>query len=354
MRTTQHDSECAFLQTNVPRNDAPDTRMPVPLTRRHFCGLIAGGAGSVAAQAQPGFPTKAVTVIVPYSAGGASDLGARTFQSELARRLGTAVAIDNVAGAGGALGVQKLLRAPADGHTLLYGSLSECVLVPLINPDAGYTSDDLSAISVVGTAPAALVARADFPPNSMQAMIAYARSHPGKLTCGSPGIGTFQHLVMETIKRHTGTFVLHVPYGGGSQVINGLMAGHLDVGVIALPSAVGLGVQRRIKVLGVTSPERVPALAQVPSLGETPALRGLNLRTWGMFLAQRGVPEPVLQKLNDTIEAIAAQPSMEGYLQSIGATSPGRFTPSQAQAFLLKERETYRDAAHSVKSGHAR
>ncbi len=272
----------------------------------------------------------------------------------MARRLGTAVAIDNVAGAGGALGVQKLLRAPADGHTLLYGSLSECVLVPLINPDAGYTSDDLSAISVVGTAPAALVARADFPGNSMQAMIAYARSHPGKLTYGSPGIGTFQHFVMEMIKSHTDTFMLHVPYGGGSQVINGLMAGHLDLGIITLPSAVGLGVQRRIQVLGVTSPERVPVLAHVPSLDETPALRGLNLRTWGMFLTQKGVPEPVLQKLNNTLEAIAAQPGMAEYLQSIGATSPGRFTPSQARAFLLKERETYRVAANRVKSGNAR
>lgn len=318
-------------------------------SRRH---LLAAGLGTLATpalQAQGAYAAKTVTIIVPYPAGGASDVGARMLSVELGKALGQPVVIDNVGGAGGALGVQKLLRAPADGYTLLYGSLSEVVLVPLINPAAGYKTEDMTAIALAGATPAAFVTRPDFPASSMTELLELARRKPGKLSYGSPGIGTFQHLVAETVKLKSGTFLLHIPYRGGGNIMTDVVAGQIDVGVTTAPNVVGLLAQGRVKVLGVTSAARLPVLPNVPSLGETPALKGMDLQTWGMILGPRGVPDAVQQKLNATINGILMQPGMVEQRRKLGSTLDATLTPAQAQAFVLRERDTYRPAAGRVK-----
>lgn len=316
------------------------------LLRQATAGLALLGAGS---QAQMAFPGKAITLIVPYTAGGASDIGARMLGVELSRQLGQPVVIDNVGGASGAIGVQKMLRAPADGHTLLYGSLSECVLVPLINASAGYKPEDLVAVAMAGGAPAAFVVRPDFPANTMEEWIAYARKNPGRLSYGSPGIGTFQHLVAETVKVKTGTFMLHIPYRGGANIVSDVMSGQIDIGVTTVTSVLGMGAQGRVKVLGITSAERVPVLPTVPAFGDTPALKGMDLQTWAMVFAPKGLPEAVLQKLNSVINGLVMSPAMTEQRRRLGATAAGPFTPAQAQAFLLNERDTYRLAASRIK-----
>ena len=317
-----------------------------PLRRRL---LAAASLGSLPAWAQSAFPSRPLTVIVPYTAGGASDVGARLYQKDLSRLLEQPVVIENVAGAGGALGVQKLIRSPADGHTLLYGSLSECVLVPLINPSAGYRPEDLSAVAMAGATPAAFVVRADFPASDMSQFIAHARRNPGRLSYGSPGIGTFQHLVAETVKARTGTFVLHIPYRGGANIVNDVLSGQIDVGVTTLPNVVGLVAQGKLKVLGITSAQRVSVLPQVAGLDETPELKGLDLQTWGIFFAPRGTPDAVLARLNAAINSITAQPDMVEARRKLGSAAAGPMSPAQAQAFVLKERDTYRPAASRVK-----
>lgn len=329
----------------APRRVLPATA----LSRRTVVAAAAGVLGSPWVRAQGSFPSRAVTIIVPYTAGGASDIGARMLSTEMARLLGQPVVIDNVPGAGGALGVQKLLRASADGHTLVYGSLSETVLVPMINPAASYKTEDLAAVALAGAAPAAFVTRPDFPADTMQEFIAHARKNPGKLSYGSPGIGTFQHLLTEIVKEKTGTFVLHIPYRGGGNIMTDVVAGQIDVGVTTVPNVIGLAAQGRVKVLGVSSAQRVPALEKVASFSETPALKGLDLQTWGMLLAPRGTPEPVLQQLNAVITQVVMSPPMAEQRRKLGTTVAGPFTPAQTQAFLLAERDTYRAAASRVK-----
>ncbi len=314
--------------------------------------LLAAGLGALATpalRAQGTYPIKPITIIVPYPAGGASDIGARMLSTELGKVLGQSVVVDNVGGAGGALGVQKLLRSVADGHTLLYGSLSETVLVPLINPAANYKLEDLSAIAFAGATPAAFVTRPDFPANSMAELLELARRNPGKFSYGSPGIGTFQHLVAETVKLKSGTFMLHIPYRGGGNIMTDVVAGQIDVGVTTAPNVVGLVAQGRVKVLGVTSAARLPVLPNVPSLGETPPLKGMDLQTWGMIFGPKGVPEAVQQKLNAAINAILMQPGMVEQRRKLGSTLDATLTPAQAQAFVLRERDTYRPAASRVK-----
>jgi tripartite-type tricarboxylate transporter receptor subunit TctC len=328
------------------------TRLPTPralMSRRTL--IAAAGAALVTpwVRAQASFPSRAVTVIVPYTAGGASDIGARMLSTEMGRLLGQPVIIDNVPGAGGALGVQKLLRAPADGHTLVYGSLSETVLVPMINPAAGYKTEDLAAVALAGAAPAAFVTRPDFPANTMQELIDYARKNPGKLSYGSPGIGTFQHLLAEIVKEKTGTFMLHIPYRGGGNIMTDVVAGQIDFGVTTVPNVIGLAAQGRVKVLGISSAQRVPALDKVSSFSETAALKGMDLQTWGMLLAPRGTPEPALQQLNAVITQVVMSPQMAEQRRKLGTTVAGPLTPAQTQAFLLHERDTYRAAASRVK-----
>jgi tripartite-type tricarboxylate transporter receptor subunit TctC len=325
---------------------------PAAIGRRQLLGAAAAAALALAAnpgRAQAAFPTKPITIIVPYTAGGASDIGARLLGVELGRLLGQPVVIDNVGGAGGAVGVQKMLRAPADGYTLLYGSLSECVLVPLINASAGYKPEDMTAVAMAGAAPASFVVRPDFPANNMEEWIAYARKNPGRLSYGSPGIGTFQHLVAETIKAKTGTFMLHIPYRGGANIVSDVISGQIDIGVTTSTNVLGMGVQGRVKVLGITSAERVPALPNVPAFGDTPALKGMDLQTWAMVFAPKGVPDAVLQKLNSVITGVVMSPAMGEQRRRLGSTLAGPFTPAQAQAFLLNERDTYRLAASRIK-----
>lgn len=321
---------------------------PITLARRSLLGAAA--TCMLPAWGQSDFPSRAVTVIVPFTAGGSSDVGARLYQAELQRALGQPVVIENVAGAGGALGVQKLLRSQPDGHTLLYGSLSECVLVPLINAASGYKPEDLSAIAMAGATPAAFVVRSDFPANDMGQFLAHARKNTGKLSYGSPGIGTFQHLVAETVKERTGTFMLHIPYRGGSGIVNDVVSGQIDVGVTTVPNVLGLTAQGRIKVLGITSAQRVSVLPQVAGMDETPELKGLDLQTWGVFFAPRGTPEPVLNRLNGILNAITAGPAMVEMRRKLGSTAKGTLSASQTQHFVLRERDTYRLAASRVKA----
>lgn len=320
-----------------------------PMSRRHFVAVAAGSLVLPPAMAQTSFPSKPITIIVPYTAGGASDVGARMLQNELSKAMGQPVLIDNVAGAGGAVGVQKLLRSPADGHTLLYGSLSECVLVPLINTAAGYRSDDMTAVALAGATPAAFVVRADFPAANLEELIAYARKNPGKLSYGSPGVGTFQHLVAETVKAKTGTFMLHIPYRGGANIVNDVVAGQIDIGVTTVPNVVALANQGRVKVLAITSAETVSVLPNVRSFGESPLLKGMDMQTWGMIFAPKGTPEPVLQKLNAAINSIVSQPAMVEQRRKLGSTASVPLSLAQSQAFLLKERDIYLQAASRIK-----
>ncbi len=333
-----------------PNQPIPTASQSAPGFSRRF--LLAAGLGALAApavQAQGAYPSKPITLIVPYPAGGASDIGARMLGTELAKVLGQPVVIDNVGGAGGAVGVQKLLRAPADGYTLLYGALSETVLVPLINPAVNYRLEDMAAIAFAGAAPAVFVTRPDFPANTMDELLALARKSPGKYSYGSPGIGTFQHLVAETVKMKSGTFLLHIPYRGGGNIMADVVSGQVDIGVTTAPNVVGLLSQGRIKVLGVTSASRLPVMPNVPALSETPALKGMDLQTWAVVFAPKGVPEAVQQKLNTAINTVLMQPGMAEQRRKLGSTLDTPLTPAQAQAFVLGERDTYRPAASRVK-----
>lgn len=323
--------------------------MTAKLSRRDFCLLGLAAALSPSTRAQGTYPSKTVTMIVPYTAGGASDFGARLIVPELGRRLGQTVVVENVGGAGGSLGVQRLVRAAPDGYTLIYGSLSETILVPIVNRAVPYKSEQLLPVALTGKTPVAFIARPDFPASSMNELIALLRKNPGKITYGSPGIGTFQHVIAETVKERTQTFMVHIPYRGGQNLVTDVLSGQIDIGVTSAPNVVPLVGGGRVKALGVSSAQRIAALPQTPALGESPELKGMDLQTWGMVLAPAGTPDAVVQRLNKEINEVLMLPAIAQTRAKAGSELERPLAPAEALAFYRAEREKYLPIASRIK-----
>lgn len=322
-------------------------------TRRSLMlAMCAGGlsqALTTAAFAQTAFPSTTVSMIVPYTAGGASDIGARMITQEMGRLLGQPVIVDNAAGAGGALGVQKLTRATPDGHTVLYGSLSEALLVPLINPRASYRVEDLLPVAFVGGTPAVFVTRPDFPARSLDEFIAMAKRNPGKLSYGSPGVGTFQHVIGEAFKAKVGVFMLHIPYRGGAQILNDVMSGQIDVGITSAANAAGFVRSGRLKAIGVTAAQRLAAIPDAQSFGDIPALKGLELSTWGVVYAPATTPAAAVSRLNAAINQALMLPATVEQRARLGVELKAPMSPEETKAFVAAELAKYRPLVQGIK-----
>lgn len=331
----------------------PETAWPLiaatRLHRRRMLALAVAGAWPWAARAQAAFPSRALTMVVPYTAGGASDIGARMLNTEMGRLLGQTVVVENIGGAAGALGTQKVARAAADGHTLLYGSLSEALLVPLINPATSYKIDDLLPVAFVGGTPAVFVVRPDFPANTLDEFIALARRNPGKFSYASPGIGSFQHVVGEAFKGRTGVFMVHIPYRGGAQILTDVMGAQVDLGITSAVNAAGFVSGGRLKAIGVTSIQRLPSMPGTQAYGETAALKGLEMTTWGVIYVPRGTPEPVVQRLNEAVNTALMLPANVDARKRLGAVLPSPMSPAQTRAFVQAERTKYEAIVRGIK-----
>jgi tripartite-type tricarboxylate transporter receptor subunit TctC len=339
----------------MPMQTHPDRTDDAPMRRRRWLALAGAAAtGAMAtwsgrATAQAGFPTRAVTLVVPYTAGGASDISARMILAELGRQLGQNVIVENVAGAAGALGVQKVARAAPDGYTVLSGSLSEALLVPLINPRAGFRTDDLQPVAYYGATPAVFVARPEFPATSLDEVIDRARARPGTVSYGSPGIGTFQHVIGAAVEARAGVRMNHVPYRGGAQIMTDVIGGQLDLGITSAVTASGFVAQGRLKAIGVTSARRLETMPTAQAFGESAAMRGIELGTWGVAYVPAATPPEVVQRLNEAFNAALMLPATVQQRARLGAVLASPMTPAQVQAFVQAEIEKYTPILKTLK-----
>jgi tripartite-type tricarboxylate transporter receptor subunit TctC len=318
-------------------------------SRRRLLAASAIGLTAPLVWSQAAFPNRPLTIIVPFTAGGSSDIGARMLATELSKLLGQPVVVDNVAGAGGAIGVQKLIRSPADGYTLLYGGLSESLLIPLINPAVNYKPEDMLPIAMVGSTPVVFVTRPDFPANSVDELIAMARKSPGKLSFGSAGIGSFAHVMAEVIKEKAGVFMVHIPYRGGAQILSDVISGQIDLGVTAVSNAASMIAGKRVKALGVSSRQRVSIIKDVPTFAESGSLKGLEMQVWGLMYTPLSTPAAVVTKLNTAINTAMDLPNIKTLLVKLGAELPSLLSPAQAQAFVQAEQKMYRPVVSRIK-----
>jgi tripartite-type tricarboxylate transporter receptor subunit TctC len=298
------------------------------MTRTLFAVLItiAATLGWADVQAQP-YPNRPVKMIVPYPAGGNTDIVARMYSQKLAERLGQPVVIDNRGGAAGTLGMGIAAKSPADGYTLVIGDLGSLVIGPLANPSVGYAPQkDLAPISLVAAVSIIISAHPKSPDKSIADFIARAKAQPGKLTYGTGGIGGPGHLAFEQLRAMTGIDVVHVPFKGGAQAITGLLGEQVDVVIDGTAMAAVKG--GRLKAIAVSGP-RLPALPDVPGIGESVA--GYEFTNWWGILAPAGAPADAVKRINDELTAIAAMPDVVEKLRDLGLAARSSTTAQFAE-----------------------
>lgn len=269
--------------------------------RNFFILLMA--ANCIGSAAASDFPARTVKIILPYAAGGGADGLTRALANKMAARWRQAVVVENRPGAGATLGTAVAAQAPADGYTLLM-TAGTMTVSPAIYPKLPYdVTRDLVPITLIANSPFVLTARADLGVNSVDELIALARSKPGQLNYGSPGTGTLAHLTGELLKSTTGIDVVHVPYKGGVPAIADLLSGRIDY-LFDTPAAVLAHVKAgKFKAIAVTTSNRTPVMPNVPTIAEA-GLKDFDVRLWFGLLAPLNTPESVIREVREA--AIAA------------------------------------------------
>lgn len=297
---------------------------------------------TASASAAGGYPIKPITLVVGYTAGGSVDLVARTVAPELGKRLGQSVVIENLGGAGGTIGAQKVVKAEADGYTLLMGSGSEVSIARLTNPAVRYDGEkDLAPITFVGTQPMVLVGKLQLPAKDAGELIALAGAKPGALSYASSGVGTPLNLAGELIKQQGKVNITHVPYKGASAMATDLLGGQIDLAVMVLSSALPHIQAGRVRAYGVTENKRASVAPNVPALAETPALKGVDMGVWFGLMAPSDTPRSIIDRLNTEMQAVLAMPDVRKKLAEAGVeVAPAN--PAQSAAFVKRGTAKYR------------
>lgn len=298
------------------------------IRRHHFLRALAAalalGATMPAAMAQQGKP---IRLIVPFPAGGATDLFARTLSQKMGEKLGTSIVIDNKPGAGGSLGSDMAAKAAADGFTLLFTTTSTHSIGPAIGAKVPYdTVRDFTPIAHVGNAPSIMLVPNNSPAKTVKEWIEYARKNPGKLNYASSGNGTIVQLTAELFKAQAGVFVTHIPYKGTALAIPDLVAGQLDVLFDSLPTGMPHVRDGRLRALAVTTLKRTPLAPDLPPVADT--LPGFESNTWFGLYAPKGLPTDVVNRVNTAANQALSDPEVRAKLNTLGI-EPVTSTPAQ-------------------------
>jgi tripartite-type tricarboxylate transporter receptor subunit TctC len=283
-------------------------------------GLLAAPAMApgAAAQGVGGWPSRPIRLIVPFPAGGTTDLLARIMADGLGARLGQPVIAENRGGAGGLMAAEQAARAEPDGHTLLFASIGTVAILPHLHARINWRPEDLVPIVLFADVPNVFVVRADSPFRTLGDLIAAARAKPGELSYASSGIGSSLHLSGEMLKAQANVDILHVPFRGGADSVNQLLGGRIDLSVNNLPSAIALLRGGQVRALAITTIERTPALPDVPTAVES-GLPGYDSSAWFGLQAPRGTPQPIIERLNADVRALSAEAAAQSRAEMVGA-----------------------------------
>lgn len=272
------------------------------------------------------FPAKPVTLMVPYPAGGVSDVIARTLNVTLAKHLGQPVIVENLGGAGGAIAAQKVLNSPADGHLFFQGGPNELILAPLSNSAVKYKSEEFRLVQMITINPMAVLARKDLPVSNGDELIAYAKKAADAgtpMTYASVGPGSMYHLLGEHMSKQTGIAMTHVPYKGGAPAQQDLMGGLVDIFMTPFGKSHGQLVDEgKLKVVGVLSSERQAMFKKAPTLNESKALKGFVFEMWSGYFVRKDTPESVVQALHKALSEVANDPAVRAALEAQAMVVP--------------------------------
>lgn len=300
--------------------------------------LLAPVSTLVAAQA--GYPAKPIRLVVPFPAGGATDIFARALSQKLGEKIGTTIVVENRPGAGGTIGSDLVAKAVPDGYTLLLATSSTHTIGPALNPRMPYDAvNDFAPICHVGNAPSIMLVPNSSPAKTVKEWIDYARKNPGKLNYASSGNGTIVQLTAELFKAQAGVFMVHIPYKGTALAIPDLVSGKLDVLFDSLPTGLPHVRDGRLRALAVTSAKRTSMAPELPAISEV--LPGYESNTWFGLYGPKGLPQDLLAKVNSAANQALADAEVKDKLARLGIEPVGG-TPAQFTQMLVADSAKWR------------
>lgn len=267
------------------------------------------------------YPVKPVTLVVGYPPGGSTDLTGRAVAAALGPRLGQQLVVENIGGAGGTVGAQRVAQAAADGYTLLLGSNNEMAISALINPAVRYDAlRNFTPLGLIASQPMLLVASTRAGVKNIDEFVALARKNPGRFSYGTSGVGTALHLAGEMVKDAAKVFVLHIPYRGVAPLTTDLVGGQLEFGVFVLSSGLPQVRSGKVVALGTTAAKRSATAPDIPALAEHPALRQIDISSWFGLWGPANLPPPVTQRLTRALAEALVTEELRKRLEESGAT----------------------------------
>lgn len=313
------------------------TDKPSMIARAGAAIAALGIAIALPCAAQP-YPTKPVRMVIPYPPGGPTDFVGRVTAERLQQALGKQIIVDNRAGGGGAIGTGIVAHAQPDGHTVLFGTPGQLVLLPLLVSKLAYTPADFAPITKVVDSPQVLIAYAKLPASTVAELVAYARQRPGQISYGSVQTGGTGHLGMELLKQMTGTDMVHVPYKGTAPGLTDLIGGRIQLMFSSLPSVQPHVQAGRLKLLATGAAKRTAAIKDVPTVGET--LPGYELSTWYGVFAPKRTPAAVVKRLHSELVKILTSAEIAQLFAAQGV-EPAHSTPAELEAYMRSESQRW-------------
>jgi tripartite-type tricarboxylate transporter receptor subunit TctC len=305
--------------------------------------LLAGAVAMLAfagtaVQAQDNYPSRPVEMIIPFAAGGPTDIVGRIMSAKMAELLGQTFVVVDRGGAGGTLGTGDVAKAAPDGYTLLMATVSTNAINPGLYKHLPYDPEHAFApIGQVGVTPTLLMANLSLPVTDVKSLVALLKANPGKYSYGSSGVGSILHLCGEEFKADVGGLdIVHVPYKGSAPMDLGLLGGEVSIAFDATPTAMPLARAGKIRTLGAGMAKRIPAMPNLPTLQEQ-GVKGYECYTWNAILAPAGTPKPIVDKLNAAINKSLADPKVSSALVKAGIDPTPGSTPQQTSGFINAE-----------------
>ena len=266
-----------------------------------------------------GYPSKPITLVVGYPPGGSTDLTGRTVAAELSKKLGVPVVIENVGGAGGSIGAQKVINAAPDGYTLLVGANNEIAISRLVSATVKYSLNDFTPIGLIASQPMVLVASTKSGVKNIDQFMSLVKSNPGKFSYGSSGVGTALHLAGEMVKDQGGLFMTHIPYRGVAPLANDLLGNNIEFGVFVLSSGLPHIKSGKMVALGTTERKRSAATPDIPALSENAKLKDIDISSWFALMGPAKLPEPVVARLKKALAESLQSPDLRKKLEDSGS-----------------------------------
>jgi tripartite-type tricarboxylate transporter receptor subunit TctC len=303
--------------------------------------LAAIACGMVVASAWAQYPTRPIKLVVPFSPGGSTDLIARLTAEQMRKELGQVVVVENIGGAGGALGTMQVAQAAPDGYTLAIGTVSTMIVYGATRANPQYTLESFAPITNIASMPNILTVNVSFPANNLTEFIKLLKDNPGKYTFASSGVGSINHMLGESFQAQAGVKMVHIPYKGSGPAMQDVMGGQVDSLFDQFPSSKAYVDSHKLKAIGVISPQRIPGYDVMTM--EDAGMRGFTDEAWYGLLAPAKTPPDVIARLTEAMKKVMAAPELRAQIEKVGArpvgNSPAEFT-AQIRSEIARMKRT--------------